>query len=169
MVINSEDESESEGIVDHYVPHLQELIPRPQTTPSALSAAEDARMSSPMIGQQESTIPAENMYMQSEHGEVELIGTETNEREPEESSNGRRTSGRVRKRTEVDGRCECDTEITAEEMEEGTRVMRCKARGCETGWVRGIQLLFLSHSKSECRGHTVSHRMHGLPILNRAS
>ena len=40
------------------------------------------------------------------------------------------------KRTQVDGRCECDTEITNEEKEKGTQVMRCKARGCETGWVR---------------------------------
>ena len=42
----------------------------------------------------------------------------------------------LEKRTQVDGRRECDTEITAEEKEdsEGTQVsMRCKARGCETG------------------------------------
>ena len=30
------------------------------------------------------------------------------------NNTGRRTSGRVRKRTQVDGRCECDTEITKE-------------------------------------------------------
>ena len=29
-----------------------------------------------------------------------------------------------------------DTEITNEEKEKGTQVMRCKAQGCETGWVR---------------------------------
>ena len=50
----------------------------------------------------------------------------------------RRSSGRVRKRTEVDSRCECNTLITLEEKEIGTQVMECKARGCETGWVRVI-------------------------------
>jgi hypothetical protein len=73
-------------------------------------------MSSPAVisnGQQESTIQ-------------QL--TEINEYEPEDSS--RRTSGRVRKRTQVDGRSECDTEITNEAKEKGTQVMRCKA-----GWV----------------------------------
>jgi hypothetical protein len=35
----------------------------------------------------------------------------------------RHSSGRVRKRTEVDRRCECDTLITAEEKQAGTRVM----------------------------------------------
>ena len=75
-----------------------------------------------------------------EPSQVQLTVSETNEREPEDNSTGRRTSGRVRKRTQVDGRCECDTEIIADEKEEGTRVMsmRCKARGCETGWVRAI-------------------------------
>jgi hypothetical protein len=63
------------------------LVPRPQTIP----------MHSPVVisnGQQEST----------------------NEYEPEDSNTGRRTSGRVRKRTQVDVRCECDTEIMNEEI-----------------------------------------------------
>lgn len=54
----------------------------------------------------------------------------------------RRSSGRVRKRTEVDSRCECNTLITLEEKEIGTQVMECKARGCETGWVRVICFYF---------------------------
>jgi hypothetical protein len=93
---------------------------------------------------------------------VQLMDSETNERESEDNSTGRRTSGRVRKRTQVDGRCECDTEITAHEKEEGTRVMKCKARGCETGWVRVIFACQCSEFLMDCR--TVSHRMHGLPI-----
>ena len=54
----------------------------------------------------------------------------------------RRSSGHVRKRTEVDSRCECNTLITLEEKEIGTQVMECKARGCETGWVRVICFYF---------------------------
>jgi len=73
---------------------------------------------------------------------VHLTDSETNERAPEDNSTGRRTSGRVRKRTQVDGRCECDVEIMADEKEEGTRVMMCKAPDCETGWVRVILQLF---------------------------
>ena len=61
--------------------------------------------------------------------------TETNEYKPEDSNTGQQTSGRVQKRTQVNGRCECDTEITNEEKEKGTQVMRCKAPGCEMGWV----------------------------------
>ena len=63
--------------------------------------------------------------------------------ESEGGIGARRSSGRIRKRTEIDSRCECDTLITAEEKEAGTRVMECKACGCETGWVRGI--CFNSH------------------------
>ena len=74
--------------------------------------------------------------------QVHLTDSETNERAPEDNSTGQRTSGRVRKRTQVDGRCECDVEITADEKEEGTRVMMCKAPGCKTGWVRVILQLF---------------------------
>ncbi|KDR76610.1 hypothetical protein GALMADRAFT_139524 [Galerina marginata CBS 339.88] len=54
--------------------------------------------------------------------------------EPEVGIGARRSSGRVRKRTEVDSQCECDTLITLEEKEAGVQVMECKARGCETGW-----------------------------------
>ena len=54
----------------------------------------------------------------------------------------RRSSGRVQKRTEVDSRCECNTLITLEEKEIGAQVMECKARGCETGWVRVICFYF---------------------------
>ena len=54
----------------------------------------------------------------------------------------RQSSGRVRKRTEVNSRCECNTLITLEEKEIGTQVMECKARGCETGWVRVICFYF---------------------------
>ena len=35
-----------------------------------------------------------------------------------------------------------DIEITPEEKEEGTTVMMCKVRGCETGWVREICQMF---------------------------
>ena len=56
--------------------------------------------------------------------------------QPEEDDGNRRSSGRMRKRIQVDSRCECDTEITAEEKEVGDSVMMCKARGCETVWVR---------------------------------
>jgi len=154
MVVDSDGKSDSEGIENqHSVMHLQdseisapqetcmpELVPRPPTTPTLLSAVDGASMPPPMmIGQQESTIQAENMQTRLDYVPAEL--TETSEHEPEDSNTGRRTSGRVRKRTQVDGRCECDTEITAEEKEEGTQVMRCKARGCETGWVRGTYLL----------------------------
>jgi hypothetical protein len=38
-----------------------------------------------------------------EHGQVQLMDSETNERESEDNSTGRQTSGRVRKRTQVDG------------------------------------------------------------------
>jgi hypothetical protein len=58
--------------------------------------------------------------------------------ELESAIGARRSAGRIWKRTEVDSRCECDTLITSEEKEAGTRVMECKARGCETGWVHGI-------------------------------
>ena len=43
----------------------------------------------------------------------------------------------------MDSRCKCGTEITAEEKDVGECVMMCKARGCETIWVRG----FCSSSK----------------------
>ena len=42
----------------------------------------------------------------------------------------------MRRRIQVDSRCEYDTEITAQEKELGERVMMRKARGCETVWVR---------------------------------
>ena len=53
--------------------------------------------------------------------------------------------------TQVHGRCECDTQITVDEKEEGTWVpvmkrMRCKARGCQKGWVtvyQGVYQIFL--------------------------
>jgi hypothetical protein len=119
MIVDSDSKSDSEEIEnENCVPDLQdteisalqetcepELVSCPQTTP----------MPSPAVisnGQQESTIQ-------------QL--TETNEYEPEDSNIGRRTSGRVWKRTQVDGKCECDTEITNEEKERGTQVMMCKA------------------------------------------
>ena len=56
-------------------------------------------------------------------GQVQQTDSETNEREPEDTGQHWPTnSGRVRKRTHVDGMSECDTEITADEKEEGTRV-----------------------------------------------
>ena len=91
-----------------------ELVSCPQTTP----------------------MPSPTAISNGQQGSANQQLTETNEYEPKDSNTGRRTSGRVRKRTQVDGRCECDTEITNEEKEMGTQVMRCKARGCETGWVR---------------------------------
>ena len=65
--------------------------------------------------------------------------------ESEAGIGARRSSGRVRKWTEIDSRCECDTLITAEEKEAGTRVMECKAPGCETGWVCGTVSIFIQH------------------------
>ena len=62
---------------------------------------------------------------------------------PKGTSDGR-TSKRVRKRTRVDGMCECDTEITSEEKEEGSQVMGCKTRGCEKGGVRETYSCFAS-------------------------
>ena len=128
MIVDSDIESNSEVIEnENYVPELQETeISALQETcePELVSCPQTTSMLSPEVisnGQQEST--------------VQQL-TETNEYEPEDSNTGRRTSGRVRKRTQVDGRCECDTEITNEEKEKGTQVMKCKARGCETGWVR---------------------------------
>ena len=43
--------------------------------------------------------------------------------------------GRMQRRIQVDSRCECDTEIMAQEKKVGDSVMMCKARGCETVWV----------------------------------
>ena len=129
MIVDSDGESDSEGIEnasEHCIPHLQDIeISAPkETCESKLVSPQTTPMPSPAVisnDQQESTIQQLN---------------ENNEYEPEDNNAGRRTSGRVRKRTQVDGRCECDTEITNEEKEQGTQVMRCKARGCETGWVR---------------------------------
>jgi hypothetical protein len=76
--------------------------------------------------------------MQTRLDRVPAQLTETSEHRPEDcedSNTGRRTSGRDRTRTQVDGRSKCDTELTTAEKEEGTQVMRCKARGCETGYV----------------------------------
>ena len=53
--------------------------------------------------------------------------------ESEAGIGARRSSGRVRKWTEIDSRCECDTLITAEEQ------------GCETGWVCGTVSIFIQH------------------------
>ena len=63
--------------------------------------------------------------------------TETNEYKPasDDSNTGQWTSRQVRKRTQVNERCECDTEIMNEEKEKGTQVMRCKVPGCKMGWV----------------------------------
>jgi hypothetical protein len=47
----------------------------------------------------------------------------------------RRSSGRVKKMREVDSLCECNTLITPEEKQDGTRVMECKGCRCETRWV----------------------------------
>ena len=63
----------------------------------------------------------------------------------------------MRRRIQVDSRCECDTEITAQEKEVEDSVMMCKARGCETVWVHAtlkftkLMLIYI-----------VSHRLHGL-------
>jgi len=95
-----------------------------------------------MIGQQGPALQADTMQIPLGRSQVHLMDLETNEHAPEDNSTGQRTSGRVRKRTQVDGRCECDVQIMADEKEEGTRVMMCKAPGCETGWVHVILQLF---------------------------
>ena len=71
-----------------------------------------------------------------------------------------RSSGRVRRKIQVDSRCKCGTEITAEEKDVGECVMMCKARGCETIWVRE----FCSSSKvdADLPILVVSHCLHGL-------
>ena len=110
-------------------PNSPELMPQPQTTVFSVPAVEDTPMSSSpaMIGQQGAAL------------QEQLMDSETNECEPEDNSTGRQTSGRVRKRTQVDGKCECDIEITPDEKEEGTTVMMYKVRGCETGCVRFVK------------------------------
>ena len=46
--------------------------------------------------------------------------------QPEENEGNRRSLGRIRRRIQVDSRCECDTEITDQEKEvRSERVMMC--------------------------------------------
>ena len=82
--------------------------------PELVSCPQTTSMPSPAVisnGQQESESTIQQL-------------TETNEYEPEDSNTSRRTSGQVQTRTQVNGRCECDTKITNEEKEKGTQVMR---------------------------------------------
>lgn len=69
-----------------------------------------------------SKIQAETKWTQSDQWDHVLVAqpTETNEHETEDWNTGRCTSGQVRKSNQVDERCECDTEVTTEEKDEGT-------------------------------------------------
>jgi len=90
----------------------------------------DTPMSPPTtIGQQGPALQADTMQIPLGRSQVHLTDSETNERAPEDNSTGRRTSGRVRKRTQVDGRCECDVEITADEEEELTVTVSHRMHG----------------------------------------
>ena len=105
MVIDSEDESETEEIENQHVmyledlgtfatqetfrPNVPELTPQPQLTPFSLPAVEDTPMSPPMmIGQQGPALQADTMQIPLGCSQVHLTDSETNVCTPEDNSTG---------------------------------------------------------------------------------
>lgn len=121
----------------------EEAAPEPVENTETEMSIEETHLSN-AINAQEPLLPAVNDDRNhDDNPRMDALGNMQGVEQAVEPEGGiqvgaRRSSGRVRKRTEIDSRCECDTLITLEEKEAGTRVMECKARGCETGWVCGI-------------------------------
>ena len=97
-----------------------------------ITAEEGPVTVSPYLQEDESDAQPESVV----HEELDGMANLAPVIQPEENNSNRRSSKRMRRRIQVDSRCEYDAEITAEEEEVGDSVtMMCKARCCETVWV----------------------------------
>lgn len=128
MVVDSDSESENQLEDDEKATYCRPLYIPPFPLPLAESCASTPEPSTET--EWPAASPPEASASRFVHEELANLAPviQPKENEPEENDSNRRSSGRMRRKIQVDNRCKCDTEITAEEKEVGDSVMMCKAR-----------------------------------------